>query len=109
MIIPSEPPPGRPALRVSAPLDEETVRSLRAGDEVLISGTVYAARDAAHARLAALIRDGRPLPFDPLGAIIYYVGPTPARAGLPCGSAGPTTAGRMDPFAPALLDRGLRG
>jgi len=95
--------------RIRTPLDEETVRSLRAGDEVRISGTVYAARDAAHARLAALIRDGKPLPFDPRGAVIYYVGPTPAGAGMVCGSAGPTTSGRMDPATPALLDLGLKG
>ena len=95
--------------RISTPLDEAAVRSLRAGDEVLVSGTVYAARDAAHARLLNLIRNGKPLPFDPRGAVVYYVGPTPARAGQASGSAGPTTSGRMDPYTPSLLDLGLKG
>jgi len=95
--------------RIRTPLDEETVRSLRAGDEVRISGTVYTARDAAHARLQALIRDGEPLPFELRGAVIYYVGPTPGVAGMACGSAGPTTSGRMDGVTPALLDLGLKG
>lgn len=94
---------------VRTPLDEGTARSLRAGDEVRISGTVFAARDAAHARLLALIRNGEPLPFDPRGAVLYYVGPTPPAAGLPCGSAGPTTSGRMDGATPPLLDLGVRG
>lgn len=94
---------------IRTPLDDGTARSLRAGDEVRISGVLYAARDAAHARLTALIRDGKPLPFDLRGAVIYYVGPTPAGPGMACGSAGPTTSGRMDPATPALLDRGLKG
>lgn len=96
-------------LRIRTPLDDDTVRSLKAGDEVRISGTVYAARDAVHARLSALIREGKPLPIDLRGAVIYYVGPTPSAAGLACGSAGPTTSGRMDGATPALLDRGLKG
>ena len=94
---------------VRTPLDDETVRSLRAGDEVRISGVLYAARDAVHARLLVLIREGKPLPFDLRGAVIYYVGPTPAGPGMACGSAGPTTSGRMDGATPALLDRGLKG
>jgi len=96
-------------IRIRTPLDDGTARSLRAGDEVRISGTVYAARDAAHARLLVLIRDGKPLPLDLRGAVIYYVGPTPPSEGMVCGSAGPTTSGRMDGTTPALLDRGLSG
>ena len=80
---------------------------LRAGEEILLSGTVYTARDAAHKRMAALLAENRPLPFALEGAAIYYAGPTPARAGAVCGSFGPTTSGRMDAFAPALYDRGL--
>ena len=75
---------------------------LRAGEEILLSGTVYTARDAAHKRMAALLAENRPLPFALEGAAIYYAGPTPARAGAVCGSFGPTTSGRMDAFAPAL-------
>lgn len=80
---------------------------LRAGEEILLSGTVYTARDAAHKRMAALLAENRPLPFALEGAAIYYAGPTPARAGAVCGSFGLTTSGRMDAFAPALYDRGL--
>ena len=80
---------------------------LRAGEEILLSGTVYTARDAAHKRMPALLAENRPLPFALEGAAIYYAGPTPARAGAVCGSFGPTTSGRMDPFAPALYARGL--
>jgi len=82
---------------------------LRAGDSVLLSGVVYTARDAAHARLAALLAEGKPLPVDLAGQVIYYVGPTPAKPGQVIGSAGPTTAGRMDSFTPALLAAGLKG
>ena len=80
---------------------------LRAGEEILLSGTVYTARDAAHKRMAALLAENRPLPFALEGAAIYYAGSTPARVGAVCGSFGPTTSGRMDAFAPALYDRGL--
>lgn len=83
--------------------------SLRAGDRVALSGTVYTARDAAHRRLFAYLDRGEELPFPLKGAVIYYVGPTPAREGMPVGSAGPTTAGRMDGFTPRLLDLGLCG
>ncbi|NLJ47350.1 MAG: TRZ/ATZ family protein [Treponema sp.] len=96
-------------MSIRTPLDDDTARSLRAGDEVRINGTVYAARDAAHARLLVLIREGKPLPFDLRGAVIYYVGPTPPAEGMVCGSAGPTTSGRMDGATPALLDLGLKG
>ena len=80
---------------------------LRAGEEILLSGTVYTARDAAHKRMAALLAENRPLPFALEGAAIYYAGPTPAKPGQVIGSVGPTTSGRMDPFAPRLLDAGL--
>lgn len=95
--------------RIQAPFDRETARSLRAGDRVLISGVLLAARDAAHKRMVETLNEGRPLPVDLNGAVIYYVGPSPARPGEPIGSAGPTTAGRMDPYTPRLLEEGLRG
>lgn len=94
--------------RLRAPLDDAHVAALRAGDEVLIDGVVYTARDAAHARLADLLARGEPLPIDLSGQIIYYVGPAPARSGRPIGSAGPTTSGRMDHYTPALYAAGLR-
>lgn len=84
-----------------------TAAKLNAGDRVLLSGTVYTARDAAHKRITELISKGEELPFDLNGACIYYAGPTPAPEGLPIGSCGPTTSGRMDPYAPKLLDLGL--
>ena len=80
---------------------------LRAGDRVILSGTVYTSRDAAHKRLVSIINEGGGLPFTLDGACIYYAGPTPAPEGLPIGSCGPTTSSRMDPFAPLLLDNGL--
>lgn len=94
---------------VSLPLSREEALSLKAGDEVLLSGTLYTARDAAHQRICSLIDEGRELPFDIDGALIYYVGPTPAQPGKAVGSAGPTTSARMDGFAPKLIARGLRG
>ena len=94
---------------ITAPLDRETARSLRAGESVLLSGTVYTARDAAHKRLCGLAARGEPLPFPMEGAVIYYVGPTPARPGQPIGSAGPTTSYRMDAYAPTLLRLGELG
>lgn len=96
-------------VRLSSPLSRWDIESLHAGDRVILSGTLYTARDAAHARLAALLRDGRPLPFAAEGQIIYYVGPTPPRPGDPIGAAGPTTSGRMDPYTPALLAAGIKG
>ena len=87
-------------------LKEKTVM-LHAGDRVILSGTVYTSRDAAHKRLKALIESGEKLPFELDGSCIYYAGPTPAPEGLPIGSCGPTTSSRMDPFAPLLLDHGL--
>ncbi|MDR0943890.1 MAG: FumA C-terminus/TtdB family hydratase beta subunit [Ruminococcus sp.] len=85
----------------------EKAHTLRAGMKVLLSGTVYTARDAAHKRFTALIGAGEDMPFPLDGAVIYYAGPTPAKPGKPIGSCGPTTSGRMDSFAPALLDLGL--
>jgi fumarate hydratase subunit beta len=95
--------------RIRAPLSEDDVRALAAGDVVLLSGTVYAARDAAHKKLVELLGAGGSLPFDPRGAIVYYVGPTPERPGHVIGSAGPTTASRMDRYTPRLLELGVRG
>ena len=85
----------------------ERLPGLRAGDRVLLSGTIYTARDAAHKRLFALLDAGKPLPFELKGAVIYYAGPTPGQQGMAVGACGPTTAGRMDGFAPRLLDLGL--
>lgn len=86
---------------------KDSATRLHAGDRVYLSGTVYTARDAAHKRMMALLEEGKGLPFPIEGAVIYYAGPTPAPDGLPIGSCGPTTSGRMDPFAPRLLDMGL--
>jgi len=97
------------SIKLSTPLTDEEVSSLRAGAWVTLSGVVYAARDQAHRRLAALLEKGQPLPFDLQGAVIYYVGPTPPPPGRVIGSAGPTTAGRMDAFTPLLLKAGLKG
>jgi fumarate hydratase subunit beta len=96
-------------IAITTPLTEETVVNLRAGDRVLISGIVYAARDAAHQRMIERLDRGEPLPIDLTGQIIYYVGPTPAKPGQVIGSAGPTTSGRMDKYAPRLLELGLKG
>lgn len=97
------------AEKITAPFDVETVQSLKAGDRVLISGTVYAARDAAHKRMIEALEQGKELPINIEGEVIYYVGPTPARPGEVIGSAGPTTSGRMDKYTPALLELGLKG
>ncbi len=85
----------------------EAARSLKTGDRVLLSGIVYTARDAAHKKLTAALKEGQALPFPLKDAVVYYTGPTPAKNGLAVGSAGPTTSGRMDVFAPLLLDNGL--
>lgn len=95
--------------RLITPLNKEKAAGLKAGDKVYLSGTIYTARDAAHKKLMGLIEKGEKLPFDLQEQIIYYVGPAPAKPGQVIGSAGPTTSGRMDPYAPALLDRGLMG
>jgi fumarate hydratase subunit beta len=96
-------------IRIDTPLDKKTAASLRAGDTVLLNGALYTARDAAHARLVELIGSGQPLPFDIRDAVIYYVGPTPAKPGQVIGSAGPTTSYRMDAYSPALMEAGMRG
>jgi len=93
---------------IKAPLSREDVLELKAGDEIMVEGTVYAARDAAHKRMIEAINSGGELPFDPNGQIIYYVGPCPAPPGRVIGSAGPTTSGRMDAYTPELIRRGLR-
>ena len=95
--------------RYTVPFDRETAAQLKAGDCVNLTGTIYTARDAAHKRMQEALDRGEELPFDISGNIIYYMGPSPARAGQPIGSAGPTTASRMDKYTPALLDLGLRG
>lgn len=95
--------------RITTPLTEDKVKDLKAGDSVLITGTIYTARDAAHKRLVELLDKGEELPIDVKDAIIYYVGPTPAKPGRALGSAGPTTSYRMDPYSAKLLDRGLKG
>lgn len=95
-------------IRLRAPLTEADVRRLQAGDEVAINGIIYTARDMAHKRLCSALDRGEELPIPLEGAILYFVGPTPARPGRAIGSAGPTTSARMDPFSPRLLARGLR-
>ena len=94
---------------LSTPLDKAAAAQLKAGDMVSISGTVYAARDAAHKRMCNMLAEGKELPFDVKNQIIYYVGPCPARQGEIIGSAGPTTSGRMDAYAPQLIEQGLTG
>ena len=94
---------------LKAPLDREEVKTLQAGDYVYITGTIYTARDAAHLRMDQTLDRGEKLPIEMEGNVIYYMGPTPAREGRPIGSAGPTTASRMDKYAPRLLDLGLTG
>lgn len=92
---------------IQAPVSKEDARSLKAGDYVYLSGTIYTARDAAHKRMKEALDQGQKLPFDLKGSVIYYMGPSPAREGRPIGSAGPTTASRMDKYTPELLDLGL--
>lgn len=94
---------------IKAPISKEVSRKLRAGDYVYITGTIYTARDAAHKRMDDALKNGKNLPVDMVGQTIYYMGPSPAREGRPIGSAGPTTASRMDKYAPRLLDLGLGG
>jgi fumarate hydratase subunit beta len=96
-------------IRLTAPLAESEARKLKAGDNVLISGIIYTGRDAAHKRLIEALDRGEKLPVDFKDQFIYYVGPTPAKPGNPIGSAGPTTSGRMDAYAPQLMAQGLRG
>ena len=97
------------AMKITAPLTREAARSLKAGDSCLISGVIYTARDAAHKRLCELVAEGKELPMDVKDAIIYFVGPTPAKEGQAIGSAGPTTSYRMDAYSPTLIREGLTG
>ena len=97
------------SLHIQAPLSREQARQLKAGDSVLLSGTIYTARDAAHKRLCELISAGGELPFELQDAVIYYVGPTPEKPGQVIGSAGPTTSYRMDAYAPTLIALGQTG
>lgn len=90
-----------------APITKEEAESLNSGDYVYLTGTIYTARDAAHKRMDEALKEGKPLPFEIEGQMIYYMGPSPAREGRPIGSAGPTTASRMDKYTPLLLDLGL--
>ncbi len=94
---------------ITLPLTDEVIEELRAGDSVLLTGTLYTGRDAAHQRLYDLLQEGKPLPVDLTGQVIYYVGPAPARPGEVIGPAGPTSSYRMDKFTPALLDIGMKG
>ena len=94
---------------ITAPFSEDVAKELRSGDYVYLTGTIYTARDAAHKRMYEALEEGKELPFEIKNNIIYYMGPSPAREGCPIGSAGPTTASRMDKYTPALLDLGMRG
>jgi len=96
-------------IKIETPLSEAVIETLRAGDKVAISGTVYTARDQAHKKLCELIDAGKPLPIELAGAVIYFVGPTPAAEGRVIGAAGPTTSSRMDAFSPKLIAAGLKG
>jgi fumarate hydratase subunit beta len=96
-------------LNIRSPLNEETIKKLKAGDQVLITGVIYTARDAAHKRMVEALDRGEKLPFDIANQTIYYMGPTPAKPGQVIGSAGPTTSGRMDSYAVRLMAAGLRG
>lgn len=96
-------------VNITTPLSDEIVKSLRIGQQVFINGVIYTGRDAAHKRLVELMDRGKELPVDLKGQIIYYVGPAPARPGKVIGPAGPTTAGRMDAYAPILIEQGLKG
>lgn len=97
------------AIRLRTPLSDVDVEKLKSGDKVLLNGVIYTGRDAAHKRLLDLIKEGKPLPIDIKGQVIYYVGPAPAKPGQVIGSAGPTTSGRMDTYSPKLMEMGLKG
>lgn len=96
-------------IHLSAPLDDEALGPLRAGDAVLFAGVLYVARDRAHERMRRMLENGEALPFDPRGQVVYFMGPSPAPPGRVIGSAGPTTAGRMDPFVGMMCRAGVRG
>jgi len=95
--------------KVALPLTDESLKELRAGDNVLLTGVMYVARDAAHKRMIEALDQAESLPFDIKGQTIYFMGPSPARPGQPIGSAGPTTSGRMDAYSPRLMAEGLKG
>ena len=95
--------------KITLPLTEELAKTLHAGDRVLLTGTIYTSRDAGHKRMCESLAKGEEIPFDPKDATIYYVGPTPAKPGQVIGSAGPTTSGRMDAYAPTMMSVGARG
>jgi len=95
--------------KVRLPLTDKTLEGLKAGDNILLTGTMYVGRDAAHKRIIEALDKGKPLPFDVKGQVIYFMGPSPARPGQPIGSAGPTTSGRMDSYSPRLIAEGLKG
>ena len=97
------------ARKITLPLTEELAKTLHAGDSVLVTGTIYTSRDAGHKRMCEALEKGEEIPFDPRDATIYYVGPTPAKPGAVIGSAGPTTSGRMDAYAPTMMSVGARG
>jgi fumarate hydratase subunit beta len=97
------------AKRIALPLTDQAVADLRAGDDVLLSGTMYVGRDSAHKRIVEALDEGKPLPFDIRSQTIYYMGPSPAKPGQVIGSAGPTTSGRMDSYSPRLMAEGLKG
>ena len=94
---------------IKAPFNEDEVKTLKAGDYVYISGTIYTARDAAHKRMYEALQNGQEVPMSLKDNVVYYMGPSPAREGRPIGSAGPTTSSRMDKYAPLLMDQGLKG
>lgn len=96
-------------IEITTPLTEEKIKNLKAGDQILLSGIIYTARDAAHKRLVELIEKNETLPFEIKNSCIYFVGPTPTKPGENFGSGGPTTSGRMDKYSPILLDLGLKG
>lgn len=98
-----------PQIKLVTPLNDETIENLRIGQKVLLNGTIYTGRDAAHKKMVELLDQGKPLPVNLKGQVIYYVGPSPAKPGQVIGSAGPTTAGRMDVYTPRLLALGLKG
>jgi fumarate hydratase subunit beta len=95
--------------RITLPLTDEIIKDLKAGDNILLNGTIYVGRDAAHKRMIEALDKGQELPFDIRGQTIYYMGPSPAKPGQAIGSAGPTTSGRMDPYSLRLLAEGLKG
>ena len=95
--------------KVTLPLTDETLKDLKAGDNILLTGVIYVGRDAAHKRIVEALDQGKPLPFDIRGQTIYFMGPSPAKPGQPIGAAGPTTSGRMDVYSPRLIAEGLKG